>query len=74
MRFMYKYKLNIYEIEEKETLALNVIDLKDKVEAILKSDDAKSDVPAACFEENDDTPLAIAYKKANGEIIFYYPE
>ena len=51
-----------------------MIDLKDKVEAILKSDDAKSDVPAVCFEENDDTPLAIAYKKANGEIIFYYPE
>ena len=26
------------------------------------------------FEENEETPFAIAYKKANGEVVFYYPE
>ena len=71
---MSKYKLNIYQIQEKETLDVNLISLKDKIEAIMKIDETVSNDPAACFEENEETPFAIAYKKANGEVVFYYPE
>ena len=71
---MSKYKLNIYQIQEKETLDVNLISLKDKSEAIRKIDETVSNAPAACFEENEETPFAIAYKKANGEVVFYYPE
>lgn len=71
---MSKYKLNIYQIQEKETLDVNLISLKDKIEAIMKIDETVSNSPAACFEENEETPFAIAYKKANGEVVFYYPE
>lgn len=39
----------------------------------MKIDETVSDAPAACFEENEETPFAIAYKKANGEVVFYYP-
>lgn len=71
---MSKYKLNIYQIQEEETLDVNLIGLKDKIEAIMKIDETVSNVPAACFEENEETPFAIAYKKANGEVVFYYPD
>lgn len=71
---MSKYKLNIYQIQEKETLDVNLISLKDKIEAIMKIGETVSNAPAACFEENEETPFAIAYKKANGEVVFYYPE
>ena len=71
---MSKYKLNIYQIQEKETLDVNLISLKDKIEAIMKIDETVSNAPAACCVENEETPFAIAYKKANGEVVFYYPE
>ena len=71
---MSKYKLNIYQIQEKQTLDVNLISLKDKIEAIMKIDETVSNDPAAWFEENEETPFAIAYKKANGEVVFYYPE
>lgn len=44
---MSKYKLNIYQIQEKETLDVNLICLKDKIETIMKIDETVSDAPAA---------------------------
>lgn len=68
------YRLYVYETKTEINIVSNIINLKDRIVAILNVTAENKAATAACFSEKGEKPMAIIHKTASGEFTYYLPE
>lgn len=72
---MENFRLDVYETREERTFSANVLNLKDYLELILGTVNTNGKaITAACFNGDNEEPIAVVYKTPDGKVRYYYPD